>query len=118
MIRNTAVSAALAILVGCATVSDQQAIETVSGARASIEQAERVDAGTRQADVMASARDKLDAAQRALDAGDEARSIRLAEEARADAAYAVAATRAEQTQAAVSEIEQTLRTLRSETAVQ
>jgi hypothetical protein len=117
MIRNTAVSAALAILVGCATVPDKEAIETISAASASIDQAERVDAGAGRSDLIASARDKLDAAQRSLDGGDEARATRLAEEARADAVYAVAATRADQTQAAITEIEETLRTLRSETAV-
>ena len=109
------VLAAGAALTGCASVPEREAVETISAARASIEQAARIESDDARGDVMQAARKKLDAAEAALEAGDEARAVRLADEAQADAAYAVAATRASQSQQAVEQVEVAIETLRAET---
>jgi hypothetical protein len=103
-------------LAACASTPDREVIEQVSAARAGIEQAERADADAKSSQALATARTKLDSATRALDDGDEERALRLAEEARADAAYAGASARAASAQNAAAEIEETIRTLRSEAA--
>ncbi|HSN72477.1 MAG TPA: DUF4398 domain-containing protein [Steroidobacteraceae bacterium] len=102
-------------LAGCATTPDPEALRTVSGAQASIEQAARADAVDSRA--LSAAREKLAAAQRALNDGEEEEAIRLAEEARVDAAYAAAVARQQKAQRAVQEIEDAIATLRAETAV-
>ena len=117
MMRHSVLWIALALAVGgCASVPDREAVESISEARASIEQAVRADAGLSESQAMFSARQKLDAADRALNDGDEEEAVRLAEEAKADAAYAAAAARQEKATTAVNELEEAIRTLRAETA--
>jgi hypothetical protein len=103
-------------LAACASTPDREVIEQVSAARAGIEQAERADAGAKASQALATARAKLDSADRAMEDGDDEMALRFAEEARADAAYAAATARAETAQESAQEIEETIRILRSEAA--
>lgn len=117
MIRQTILCAAMGVAaVACASVPDREAVEAVGGARAAIEQASRADARLAEAPAMLSAQQKLDAAEDALENGNEVRAVRLAEESKADAAFAAASAREQKAQVAVEEIEEAIRTLRSEAA--
>lgn len=86
-----AVPATLLVIAGCASTPPIPAAN-LQAAQQSIANAERVEAGTHAAAELSEAREKLSAAQRAVDAEEMLAAGRLADEARAEAELAVART--------------------------
>jgi hypothetical protein len=85
-----ALPALLVLTVGCAGAPPPTA--NLQAAQQSIANAERVEAGTHAAAELGEAREKLTAAQRAVEAKKMVNAAWLADEARADADLAVART--------------------------
>ena len=85
-----ALPALLVLTVGCASAPPPTA--NLQAAQQSIANAERVEAGTHAAAELGEAREKLTAAQRAVEAKKMVDAAWLADEARADADLAVART--------------------------
>ena len=88
--------------------------EVLERAQASLAEAERAGAGEHGSADLNRAREKLNAAQRAAEDGDAARAERLVVEAELDADVALATARNQEAQAAVDELEASLRTLEDE----
>jgi hypothetical protein len=106
-----------AALLGCANVGRVEPAayeQDLVRARASIAEAERAGAARFGSAELALARDKLRAAERAVEDGAGERAQRLAVEADLDADLAAAITRSEQTQALASEVRSGLATLEEE----
>jgi hypothetical protein len=106
-----------AVMLGCASnepVAQAAYTQDLARARASIAEAEQAGADRFGSAELSLARDKLRAAEDAADDGAAERAQRLAVEADLDADLAAAITRNQQTQALVSEVESTLRTLEDE----
>lgn len=112
LLAMAAVAAALA--TGCASnaASRQPAL---ARAEASIQDAERAGAYEDAAAQLRLAREELGQAQDALNDGDETLAARLATKAELDADLASAMTSNRQAQAALSELDDTIATLRQET---
>jgi hypothetical protein len=108
-----------AALLGCANnpraeaSADEAAAyeQDFDRARASIAEAQRAGAEERGRAQLTLAREKLRAAEEAVDSGESERARRLVVEARLDADLALAIARNQQTQALVAEIRSGLRTL-------
>jgi hypothetical protein len=108
-----------AALLGCANNPRAEASATVEaayeehadGARASIAEAQRAGAEEHGRAQLTLAREKLRAAEEAVEDGESERARRLAVEAELDADLARAIARNEQTQALVAEVQSGLRTL-------
>lgn len=104
-------------MLGCAgneQVTAPAYAQDLSRARASIAEAEQAGAERFGSAELSLARDKLRAAEDAAEDGEVQRAQQLALEADLDADLATAITRNQQTQALVSEVESTLRTLEDE----
>jgi hypothetical protein len=108
-----------AALLGCAgnrpaTASAVAYEQDFERARASIAEAEKAGAEELGSAQLTLARDKLRAAEDAVEDGESERGRRLAIEANLDADLATAITRNKQTQALVTEVRSGLRTLEDE----
>jgi len=117
---NLAASFALAaaVLSGCGssknTVDVRLADMQIGAASSSIRGAEALGARDYAPVELRQAQQKLEAAQQALKAGDNARALRLAEQAKVDADLAEITALSEKSQAAVEQIRQSVETLREE----
>jgi hypothetical protein len=117
---NLAASFALAaaVLSGCGssknTVDIRLADMQIGAASSSIRGAEALGARDYAPVELRQAQQKLEAAQQALKAGDNARALRLAEQAKVDADLAEITALSEKSQAAVEQIRQSVETLREE----
>ena len=106
-----------AAMLGCANDNNRVTgayEQDLTRARASIAEAEQAGAARYGSAELASARDKLRAANEAAEEGELERARRLAVEADLDADLAAARTRNQETQELVSEVRAGLRTLESE----
>jgi hypothetical protein len=120
-VRNVLVGvAALVIVSGCAGDSasrraDERGYENdIDRAAASIDEAEKAGAFEQAGADLSRARGKLDAARKASEDGDEDAARRLAVEADLDAQLASATARNQEMQAAVTEVQESIRTLQDE----
>lgn len=105
-----AVPAMLLLTIGCASTPPIPSA-SLQAAQQSIVSAERDEAGTHAAAEMSEAREKLSAAQRAVDEKAMLDAGRLADEARAEAELAVARTRLAKANAVNADIERSNATL-------
>lgn len=115
MPRLLALAAVGAALVGCG--SSAPVVDVAPQSRAAeeaIAEAEQAGAPTHAAAELRQARQKLDEAQAALDAGEDVRALRLAEQAEVDAELAEATSREAVALAAIAEVRETIRVLREE----
>lgn len=103
---------ALATLAACSSVPVPT--EQLAVSRAAVESAERSGAPEFAAAELLRARQKLDQAQEALRKEDNERARRLAEQAEVDAQLAQARANSQRSRAAVNEVEQSIRALRTE----
>jgi hypothetical protein len=110
---HTLLLAAALSIAGCAG-SPERPTAQIGIAGAAIQQAEQNDAQTHSLPALERARSKLAEAERAADNGDNARALRLAEEATADAELASARAEAATSQAAADEVRASIATLRRE----
>lgn len=101
------------LLGGCA--SQPMPTDQLAVAEQAVRDAERAGAVELAPVEMRSARDKLGAAQRAVDAKQAQTSTQLAEQAQVDAQLAEATARAQKAGRAVDELEDSLRALQRET---
>jgi hypothetical protein len=104
-------------MLGCASnepVAAPAYTQDLSRARASIAEAEQAGAERFGSAELSLARDKLRAAEDAAEDGELERARQLAVEADLDADLAAAITRNQETQALVTEVQSTLRTLEAE----
>ncbi|HZF27741.1 MAG TPA: DUF4398 domain-containing protein [Gammaproteobacteria bacterium] len=108
------VLAACLVAAGCAAERSLPKPEDLTRATASVEAAEKAGAYEHANVEMAQARRKLSSAQRALADGDRDVAARLAVEADLDAQLAMAKARSHETQAAVAELHENIRTLQEE----
>jgi predicted metal-dependent hydrolase len=110
--------AAMVIASGCAGNSQRADAgayrEDLARAEASIAEAEKVGAYEHGSADLNRAREKLNAARKASEDGDEDVAQRLAIEADLDADVAAATARNQQMQVAVTELEESIRTLQDE----
>jgi hypothetical protein len=120
-VRNVLVGvAALIIVSGCAGDSasrraDERGYENdIDRAAASIDEAEKAGAFEQAGADLSRARAKLDAARKASQDGDEDVAQRLAVEADLDAQLASATARNQEMQAAVTEVQESIRALQDE----
>jgi chromosome segregation ATPase len=88
--------------------------QELTRATASVEAAEKGGAYEHGSVELSQARRKLSSAQQALSEGDNEIAARLAEEADVDAQLATAKARSQEMQAAVAEINESIRTLQNE----
>lgn len=105
---------AMALLLG-ACASQPMPTDQLALAEQAVRDAERAGAVELAPVEMRNARDKLGAAQRAVDAKEAQTSTQLAEQAQVDAQLAEATARAQKAGRAVSELEDSLRALQRET---
>jgi uncharacterized protein DUF4398 len=114
-------AAAVTLTAGCAGGSASRRADTATAYRgdldraaASIAEAEREGANEHGSADLNRAREKLNAARRAADEGDGALAQRLSVEAELDAEVALATERNATAQAAVDELNESIRTLEEE----
>jgi hypothetical protein len=112
-IRNTLLCAFAFGIVGCA--STPMPVEKLAVAKSSLDRAEQAQAGQFAQVELNSARNKLAAAQSAVDKKDAEVAARLADQAEVDAQLAEATARAKQQEQMVTQMESGLRDLRNET---
>jgi hypothetical protein len=117
--RNVLVGfAAMVVASGCAGNSQRADAgayqEEFARAEASIDEAEKVGAYEHGSADLNRAREKLNAARKASEQGDEDVAQRLAIEADLDADVAAATARNQEMQGAVTELQQSIRTLQDE----
>lgn len=107
---------AVAVLAGCGSSrpSAEVVAPTVRASQTAADQADQAGAGQYAALELRTARQKVQQAQAALDAGDTDVALRLAEQAEVDAELAETRARAATAQAAVDEVRETIRVLREE----
>ena len=101
-------------LAGCAANRPVERSDDLAQAKASVDEAQRNGAAQYGAAELDLARQKLTAAQRALDDKDEQRAHELADEAKLDADLAQAKAENQEQQAALAEIKDSIRTLQDE----
>lgn len=104
----------LALCAGCASRGEPPPQAQFGAARAAISQAEAAGAGQQAAVELLAAREKLAQAEAAARNEDNERARWAAEEAEADARLAESRARAMQSGHAVTELQQSLQTLRAE----
>jgi predicted metal-dependent hydrolase len=117
--RNVLVGfAAMVVVSGCAGNSRREDTsayqESFARAEASIDEAEKVGAYEHGSADLNRAREKLNAARKASEKGDEDVAQRLAIEADLDADVAAATARNQEMQGAVTELQESVRTLQDE----
>jgi len=108
------VTAALLAVAGCASERSLPRPEEITRAEATIDAADKAGAYERGSTEMTLARQKLASAQKALADGDNGIASRLAVEADLDAQLAMAKARSHEMQAAVAELNESIRTLQQE----
>lgn len=110
-----AIAGAAFAIVGCASNKPtENQPDQIERASQRISEAERGGAYQYGSDALNLARDKLKAAQRAADDKDEQKAQWLAEEAALDADYAAATASNQETQTALGELQESVRTLQQE----
>jgi uncharacterized protein involved in propanediol utilization len=115
--RNASIPALLAACLtaaGCAAQRSLPRPEELTRAAASVEAADKAGAYEHGKTEVTLARQKLSSAEKALAEGDKSVAVRLAEEADLDAQLAMAKARSRETQAAVAELNENIRTLQEE----
>ena len=111
------VFAAAVLLAGCASgprIAPEVAQAEIAEARSAVSQAEQADAATHAPVALRTARQKVEAATRALAAGQNVEADRLAEQAAIDARLAESRARAVVAEAAVTEVREAIQALREE----
>lgn len=112
-IRSTLLCGVAFTIVACA--STPMPVEKLAVARSSIERAEQAQAAQFAQVELSSARNKMAAAQSAVDKNEAQVAARMADQADVDAQLAESTARAKQQQQLVTEMEAGLRDLRNET---
>lgn len=102
------------VLAGCSSAPDRDMTVQMTEAGSSIELAQQSGAAEYSAAALQRAREKLDAANRALEDGDEQRALNLAEEAELDAQLAAARSDRRKAQRSLEEINRSIESLRRE----
>jgi len=110
------VAAAGLAATGCSSTPEHNTTVQMTRSNSSIEMAQQSGAAQYAAAALERARDKLAAANRALQDGDEQRALNLAEEAELDARLAAAQADRRQAQRSLEEINSGIDALRRETA--
>lgn len=105
---------ATATLAGCAAHRSVEYRDDLAQAKASVDAAQRNGAAQYGAAELDLARQKLTAAQRALDDKDEQRALDLSQEAKLDADLALAKSENQEQQAALTQLKDSIRTLQDE----
>jgi uncharacterized protein DUF4398 len=112
--RSITIVLAVAAAGGCASRGTVPAQDDLTRVAASVKAAEQAGASEHGSTEMNLARQKLAAAERARDKGDDKLAQRLLVEADLDAELAVAKTAHHEMQAAVAELQESIRTLQQE----
>jgi septal ring factor EnvC (AmiA/AmiB activator) len=112
-IRNALWCAVAFGIVACA--SSPMPVDKLAVAKSSVERAEQAQAAQFAQVELTTARNKLAAAQSAVDKHDAELAARMADQAEVDAQLAESTARAKQQEQAVEQMEASLRDLRSET---
>ena len=107
------VAAMTALVAGC-TLGMGRPTEQLADAASSIQSAEAAGANRFSSIQLATARSKLEQAERLADAGENAKALRLADEAELDAQLAAAKADAQQAKNAMTTVQESTRRLQSE----